>query len=592
MSALVGLSNFFSKFFSDIQNFFLPEKSLDPYEAAKYVLNIRLSVVFLVTGFLYAVTFISIGHVNVFVFSVVVSLFLLLVPVTLKQGFSSMLRNILFYVCSLVFVGVNIFGSGNGIGSIVVLWMLLIIQVAIAILHFRVAFGFTITVLTLFIIKLAIVEAGFDLPYFIPKEIVVTPRLVDIAAPIFYNLFMFYNSFSLSKHAQDEMKEARRRMAELNKKIAESEYKYRLIVEESLGYISIHNESGDLSFVNHASAKALGYLPEELYKKNIKDILAPSVAETFKVYLETLLTKGVAEGIMKVKTKEGKSLYWWYRNVKLDSDERGTQIIGFAHDITELENTRRLLIRAREQAEESDRLKSVFLANMSHEIRTPMNAIIGFSELLEKQQYSEEKRREFTWHIRERSKDLLHIINNILDFSRLEAGNVSIVTIEGDVNEMMNRLVASLDAEINYLKKQEIVVTKQNALQRDENLVKLDFVRLNQVLSNLMSNALKFTQRGEITLSCKKINGNMLEFSVADTGIGIQPDKMDLIFKPFRQADDSIHRKHGGSGLGLAICKGLVEMWGGTIVVESNASGSKFTVTVPFEQIRGEVRTS
>lgn len=561
------------------------KEEVDPYNAAKYLLNIRLSFVFLVAGLLYSITFISIGHTEIFLFAVGISLCLLLVPFTLKRGFNSTTRGVLFYVTCLIFVSANIFGSGNEVSSIVILWILLTIQLAIAILQFKAAQVFTVIVVALFVLKMVMSDMGFQFYYFIPKEIATTPRLIDVLTPLFYNLFMFYNSISLNQKAQNEMMETRAQVLSMNKKIAESEYRYRVIVEQSLGYISIHDERGILLFANHASAKALGYQPHELHGKNLASVLDRSVTDNFDVYLRTVLGKGVAEGIMKVRSKDGGVHYWFYKNVRLNNEGRGAEVIGFAHDITELENTRQQLVKARQKAEESDKLKSIFLANMSHEIRTPMNAIIGFSELLEKQQYNDEKRREFTWHIRERSKDLLHIINNILDFSRLEAGNVSIVAVEGDVDEMMNRIVGSIDAEINYLKRRQISVKKVNKLSVGQNRVILDFLRLNQVLSNLMSNALKFTQKGEIKLSCKLIKEGMLEFSVSDTGEGIDPSKLDLIFKPFRQADDSIHRRHGGSGLGLAICKGLVDMWGGSISVETQyASGSKFTVTVPFEK--------
>lgn len=380
------------------------------------------------------------------------------------------------------------------------------------------------------------------------------------------------------------MKRSREQEYTLNEALAASEYRYRLIVEKSLGYITIHDELGKLVFINDAASQALGYQPSELTGKVVSDFLHTSVKAAFSAYLEAVQVKGSAEGIMKMNSKDDKALYWYYRNVKLSNAGKETQILGFAQDITELETTRQHLAKAMAQAEESDNLKSVFLANMSHEIRTPMNAIVGFSELLERPEISDEKRAKFTRQIRERSMDLLHIINNIMDFSRLEAGQVPITNVEGNVDEMMDRLIDSISAETIYLENKKISLEKINNLKPDVNLVKLDFLRLSQVLSNLLSNALKFTTEGKISLRCDQLRANELQFSVSDTGEGITPEKMDVIFKPFRQADDSIQRKHGGSGLGLAICKGLVEAWGGKIRVASNVEqGTTFYVTVNFE---------
>jgi CheY-like chemotaxis protein len=229
-------------------------------------------------------------------------------------------------------------------------------------------------------------------------------------------------------------------------------------------------------------------------------------------------------------------------------------------------------------------LKSMFLANMSHEIRTPMNAIMGFSELLDMPTLPEEKRRQFTKLLRERSADLLTIINDILDISKIETGKLKMIRAEGDVNELMDRVISGLQAETFFLKKKSVTIRKVNSLKGSENVVRLDFGRLQQVLTNLLTNALKFTKEGSIELSCRLAASGLLEFSVRDTGIGIPEDKLSIIFKPFRQANENIHIHYGGSGLGLAICKGLVEMWEGKIWVESVVGeGSTFHFTIPFK---------
>lgn len=238
----------------------------------------------------------------------------------------------------------------------------------------------------------------------------------------------------------------------------------------------------------------------------------------------------------------------------------------------------------RSKAEESERLKSIFLANMSHEIRTPMNAIMGFSELLEKPDLDEAKRQKFTKLIRERSQDLLSIINDILETSKIEAGKMHLSEVDGNIDKLMERIVAEMKAEVHYLQKKMVEIRKNNFLQKSEYEVKLDFIKLSQVLNNLLANALKFTAVGIIELECRIESPFTFQFTIRDTGIGIPAEKIDLVFKPFRQADETIHEHYGGSGLGLSICKGLVELWGGKIWVESKVNeGSAFHFTIPFK---------
>jgi signal transduction histidine kinase len=235
------------------------------------------------------------------------------------------------------------------------------------------------------------------------------------------------------------------------------------------------------------------------------------------------------------------------------------------------------------KAEESDRLKSAFLANISHEIRTPMNAIMGFSELLERPGITREKKLEFTQHLRLRCQDLLSMIDDILYMSRIQAGHLSISYLEGNIDELMDKLIFSIQSKNHYMNEKEIEFRKINMLDPSQYRVRLDFRGLFQVLSNLLSNALKFTNKGFIELTCRMESANVLEFVVKDTGIGIDNEKLKDVFKLFRQADHAIHEHYGGSGLGLSVCKGLVELWGGKMWAESTVNeGSAFYFTVPF----------
>ncbi len=242
------------------------------------------------------------------------------------------------------------------------------------------------------------------------------------------------------------------------------------------------------------------------------------------------------------------------------------------------------LKEAHKKAEESDRLKSSFLSNMSHEIRTPMNAIMGFSELLERP-LSEEKRKSFTGLLRQRSSDLLSIVNNVLDISKIEAGQEISVPVKGNMEEFLSQLKTNLQADISYLYKKNIEVRLYNQLRGKENDLLVDYKHLQQVLNNLLTNARKFTNEGFIEFGCTKQDSTTLLFNVRDSGVGIAKDKQEVIFKAFRQADETIHQVYGGSGLGLAICKGLIDLWGGKIWVESEeGKGTVFYFTVPYIQ--------
>ncbi len=205
------------------------------------------------------------------------------------------------------------------------------------------------------------------------------------------------------------------------------------------------------------------------------------------------------------------------------------------------------------------------------------------TELLENPKVSDEKKMEFSKLIRIRSSDLLIILNNVLDYSRLESGKAVLNEIEGNIDEFLDRIIFGMKAETQYPNTKDVVLVKSNKLEGDKNIVKADFIRLYQVVTNLMINAIKFTYHGTITIGCNSDEAkDELILYVADTGIGIVKNKFETIFESFRQADETIHGKYDGSGLGLAICKGNVEMWGGRIWVESElGKGTTFYFTLP-----------
>ncbi|MCD4833622.1 MAG: response regulator [Bacteroidales bacterium] len=257
---------------------------------------------------------------------------------------------------------------------------------------------------------------------------------------------------------------------------------------------------------------------------------------------------------------------------------------------SEQEQNNLILKIAKEKAEESSKLKSAFLANLSHEIRTPMNGINGFSKLLCAPNLNEENKKLYTKLIQQSSEQLLSIINDILDISKIETGQIEIRKNAISINELLSSLYKSflVDARIKNV---DLSYTK--TLSDDQCIILLDENKIMRILSNLINNALKFTKEGYVEFGYL-LKNNFLEFFVKDTGIGISPEDQDKIFERFRQLEFSLSRNYGGTGLGLSISKELVNLLGGEIWVNSElnklpdekAVGSVFYFTIPYEQVK------
>ncbi len=252
------------------------------------------------------------------------------------------------------------------------------------------------------------------------------------------------------------------------------------------------------------------------------------------------------------------------------------------NQLSEQAETVEKLHKATEQAQESDRLKTVFLQNMSHEIRTPMNAIMGFADLLPQYFNDKETLADFTNIIKQRSSDLLVIINEILDISLIEAGQLPICKEECDIDELLTEIYDFFEKHSRKIGKAHIRLSKKLIGVSSKNMIITDKTKLKQIFINLIYNAYKFTNSGEIRFGCKNIGFDKIEFFVSDTGDGIPKEKQKFVFERFTQVTGAT-KVQGGTGLGLAIVKGLVSILEGCIEIESEIGlGSEFRFTIPY----------
>ena len=410
-----------------------------------------------------------------------------------------------------------------------------------------------------------------------------------------------------------------RKIAEENLK--ENEERHRTILQTAMDGFWLTDLQGNLLEVNQTYCRMSGYSEQELLTMKIADLMAPERVSVTEVLLQKIIEKGEERYESRHRSKDG-VLFDVEVSIQYQPAEGG-RFVSFFHDISKRKRDERDLRIAKEQAEESDKLKSAFLANMSHEIRTPMNGILGFTELLKMPGLSGEDQQEYIGIIKKSGERMLNIINDIVDISKIEAGQMDVFISETNINEQLEYVYIFFKPEVEAKGMQ---LSIKNGLTAEKAVIHTDREKLYAVLTNLVKNAIKYSDAGSIEFgytlkpfvpssnhaavqlsahaavqssvhavaqssahavvqsSDSESMQQELVFYVKDSGIGIPQSRQKAIFDRFVQADISDARAFEGAGLGLSISKAYLEMLGGTIWVESEAGvGSTFYFSIPYQ---------
>ncbi len=348
-------------------------------------------------------------------------------------------------------------------------------------------------------------------------------------------------------------------------------YFEELVLNSPVAIVTLNND-GDILDCNPAFEKLFGYAEREVLGQNLDDLITTSATRAEAVAATREALEGPRNITSQRRRKDGSMVDVEVRAVPVVIDGERMGLMALYHDISDL-------LRARQDAETANSAKSQFLASMSHELRTPLNAIIGYSEMVdeEMQDRGDDPLRPDIQKIESAGRHLLSLINDVLDLSKIEAGKMELVAESFDVAAMLDDVVATV---------QPLVARNGNTLvvhgAAESGRMHTDLTRLRQVLLNLLSNSSKFTEHGTITLTVRRLSGDIVELEVRDTGIGMTPEQSARLFEAFAQAEATTSKRFGGTGLGLTISRHFCRMMGGDVTLASEAGvGSAFTVRLP-----------
>ncbi|MCX6272375.1 MAG: PAS domain S-box protein [Bacteroidetes bacterium] len=369
--------------------------------------------------------------------------------------------------------------------------------------------------------------------------------------------------------------------------LRESEYEFRLLAESMPQIVWINDPDGMNLYYNQQWVDYTGLTLDESNGRGWIKPFHPDDQQRALDAWQNAIKNGATYSLeCRLCRADGIYRWWLIRGVPI-LDEQGSihKWFGTCTDIDDIKLNEEILIIAKENAEESDRLKSAFLANMSHEIRTPLNGILGFSELLKESELSGNEQKKYLDIIEKSGERMLNTINDLIDISRIESGLIGVYISEININKQNEHLFSFFKPAVA---KKGLTMSFENTLTYKDSVIKTDKEKVYAILSNLIKNAIRFTDKGTIVYGYKKFE-SYFEFFVKDTGIGINKEKQKIIFNRFRQVEEGFSRGYEGSGLGLSISKAYVEMLGGKIWVKSiPGKGSIFYFTIPFDTIQQE----
>ena len=372
--------------------------------------------------------------------------------------------------------------------------------------------------------------------------------------------------------------------------LKESESKYRLIVENATEMIFNMDEVGNFTYVNKVAEKLFGYKEEEIIGNHFSEFIPDDFRQKVYDFYLKVRDDNEEESYLQfpVKAKNG-NILWLGQNVKLIKEGETKKFFAIAREITPLITSQRELVKAREVAEKAQQAESLFLANMSHEIRTPLNAIVGMSHLLGDTNISKEQ-QEMLEILQNSSTVLQELITDILDISKIDAGKLEQNIKEIDLKSIVSNIARTFQVKLDN----KPVHVKTDIIGDFDTYLLGDGSMINQILINLVGNSIKFTKDGFIQIRIieleKENNKRKIKFEIEDTGIGIPKEKIDLIFKEFKQASSEIKDSYGGTGLGLAITKKLIALMGGQIKVSSElGKGTKMSFEIAFEDTKNAI---
>ncbi|NPD46499.1 MULTISPECIES: histidine kinase dimerization/phospho-acceptor domain-containing protein [unclassified Lentimicrobium] len=374
----------------------------------------------------------------------------------------------------------------------------------------------------------------------------------------------------------------RYRVKQITQKVLKSESVFKSFMDHTPAFVYIKDHDQNLVYMNDMVNNISG-LKQSKNGSLLKPVFDSSVAAQIDRYEKNLLDGAMTRVDLRYPCVINEKKVWLHDfKFVLNFPDEEPSIGGISFDISKEKEIESELFEAKEKAEESDRLKSAFLANMSHEIRTPMNGILGFSELLKDPDISGEEQKEYIKVIERSGMRMLNIINDIVDISKIESGLMSLNKSKISVNASLDDIYAFFKPEADL---KGLILKSCRSLKDNEVIISTDGHKLDAILANLIKNALKYTDVGQIEFGYE-LRGELLEFFVKDTGIGVKQDRLEAIFERFIQAEVIDVSARQGAGLGLTICKAYVEMLEGRIWAESEfGKGSAFYFSIPYSRV-------